>query len=336
MGMPPNPSASTMPNPVGGTPPAQPPQGQPPQGGNQQQMMSQIMQRMGSADPAHLSQLAAQYPNSPIGMMAGRALSMRNGTGGGSGAAGPAMTPQVPGGSPAMPNPMMPMGATPAPAPAPAPAPGSLGPVMGGYNNTPGAPVQAAQVPGAQTAMKAGGHIKRDVGGVPNSAANPWWERSEARSDGGYGLLQSPLGAVGGRQDTLPHSVAADSYVVPADVVSGLGEGDTYSGSKIMDMILHSMPYGVTPPRGGARPNIPPPPRIQEQAKGGTTRPLVSGPKGKVPVLLANGEYLISPDIVARLGGGDVKRGHRLLDRFVLKAREKTIGELKKLPPPVK
>lgn len=41
--------------------------------------------------------------------------------------------------------------------------------------------------------------------------------------------------AVGGRTDHLPMNVYANSYVIPADVVSGLGEGNTLSGGKILD-----------------------------------------------------------------------------------------------------
>jgi hypothetical protein len=41
--------------------------------------------------------------------------------------------------------------------------------------------------------------------------------------------------AVGGRTDHLPMNVYANSYVLPADVVSGLGEGNTLAGAKIID-----------------------------------------------------------------------------------------------------
>ncbi len=41
--------------------------------------------------------------------------------------------------------------------------------------------------------------------------------------------------AVGGRTDHLPMNVYANSYVIPADVVSGLGEGNTLAGGKVMD-----------------------------------------------------------------------------------------------------
>jgi len=52
--------------------------------------------------------------------------------------------------------------------------------------------------------------------------------------------------AVGGRTDHLPMNVYANSYVLPADVVSGLGEGNTLAGGKVIDQMfsgdaLHKM-----------------------------------------------------------------------------------------------
>jgi hypothetical protein len=38
---------------------------------------------------------------------------------------------------------------------------------------------------------------------------------------------------------------------------------------------------------------------------------------------------------VAQLGGGDLKRGHRILDAFVIHVRKKHIAKLQKLPGPV-
>lgn len=49
------------------------------------------------------------------------------------------------------------------------------------------------------------------------------------------GIIQM---AVGGRTDHLPMNVYANSYVIPADVVSGLGEGNTLSGGHILDKMF--------------------------------------------------------------------------------------------------
>jgi hypothetical protein len=195
---------------------------------------------------------------------------------------------------------------------------------------------QALQQQQAQPAFKRGGIAHLGIGGM--SMDSPWWERSEARGDlsgGSSGLLNSPIGAAGGRSDTLPHAIPPDSYVLPADFISGIGQGDTNSGIKVWNAILRSMPYGVNPPSRGQS-NAPRPPRLQSpqgQARGGKSD---GQPGGKVPVIVANGEVLVHPADVARFGNGDVKKGHKVLDSMVLAQRAKTRAELGKLKPPVK
>ena len=48
--------------------------------------------------------------------------------------------------------------------------------------------------------------------------------------------------AVGGRTDHLPMHVREGSYVIPADVVSALGEGNTMAGSKVIDHMFANRP----------------------------------------------------------------------------------------------
>ena len=55
-----------------------------------------------------------------------------------------------------------------------------------------------------------------------------------------------------------------------------------------------------------------------------------------VPIIAAGGEYVITPDRVASLGGGSLKRGHEMLDQWVLGERKKLIDTLKNLPGPAK
>lgn len=149
--------------------------------------------------------------------------------------------------------------------------------------------------------------------------------------------------ATSGRTDRLPMDIPTGSYVLPADVVSGLGEGNTLAGAKVVDMILNSGPHGskVTPISGGI--GMPRYPHVypgqSEFARGGDVKP--------VKVIVAGGEYLISPHKVAMLGGytGDasgpsfeeaMKHGHDILDHFVLHIRDHTIKTTSKLPPPKK
>lgn len=55
-----------------------------------------------------------------------------------------------------------------------------------------------------------------------------------------------------------------------------------------------------------------------------------------VPIVAAGGEYVIPPEHVVRLGGGDLDHGHKILDAFVKKMRQKTIKTLQNLPGPKK
>ena len=55
-----------------------------------------------------------------------------------------------------------------------------------------------------------------------------------------------------------------------------------------------------------------------------------------VPVVVAGGEYIISPQDVIYLGGGSMEDGHRSLEEFVKQYRQKTIQTLKSLPGPKK
>jgi hypothetical protein len=60
------------------------------------------------------------------------------------------------------------------------------------------------------------------------------------------------------------------------------------------------------------------------------------GATDAVPIVAAGGEYVIPPEDVMHLGGGDLDHGHKILDAFVKKMREKTIKTLQGLPGPKK
>jgi hypothetical protein len=60
------------------------------------------------------------------------------------------------------------------------------------------------------------------------------------------------------------------------------------------------------------------------------------GATDTVPIVAAGGEYVIPPEDVMHLGGGDLDHGHKILDAFVKKMREKTIKTLQRLPGPKK
>lgn len=135
--------------------------------------------------------------------------------------------------------------------------------------------------------------------------------------------------AVAGRTDHLPMHVKSGSYVIPADIISAMGEGNTMAGFKTAKRIFGGTPYTG---KGG--------PYGQGSTPYGAAMPRADGGEAMgdelVPIVAAGGEYVITPEEVIMIGGGNLDHGHKILDSFVKKMREKTIKTLKKLPGPKK
>jgi hypothetical protein len=133
-------------------------------------------------------------------------------------------------------------------------------------------------------------------------------DREEFANGGSVGepVTVGPLHSrVPGRTDALAITVPEGAFVIPADVVAYLGEGNSTAGlDRVSDMF--------------------PSPRAL-RANGGT-----------VPIAAAGGEYVLSPETVMEIGGGDLKRGHNALDSWVVKTRRDHINHLKRLPRPEK
>ena len=127
-----------------------------------------------------------------------------------------------------------------------------------------------------------------------------------ARAEGGVSekIHVGPIHSnVAGRTDHLPINVPSGSYVIPADIISAMGEGNTMAGFKYANTVF------------GIQQNSP--------------------EHEPVEIVAAGGEYVITPENVAdRIGGGDVDAGHKNLDEFVKDYRAKTIKTLSKLPGP--
>lgn len=187
-----------------------------------------------------------------------------------------------------------------------------------------------------------GGMPHFGIGGAPEmSAMAPWYARKESSGMDqfhGGGLFNSPSA---GRTDVLNRTVPAGAYVVPADVVSGIGEGNTMAGSHVLDAMMHSLPYGMRGGKGGGHggmgiPRAPAPfkqPKLNIKTGGAADD---DKHKGHVQIVAAGGEYLVPREKVLALGNGDIKHGHRILDSFVLHIRKKTAKTLNKLPGPKK
>lgn len=151
-----------------------------------------------------------------------------------------------------------------------------------------------------------------------------------ARASGGQVTTKVHVGpihsAVAGRTDHLPMNVPSGSYVIPADIISAMGEGNTMAGFRHMRLIFGGTPYtGEEQPYGG---------------KGGPYNEPLPGKAGggaaTVPIIAAGGEYVLSPEQVMHVGKGDLDKGHRVLDEFVKRMRSITIKTLKNLPGPKK
>lgn len=163
--------------------------------------------------------------------------------------------------------------------------------------------------------------LKRAAGG-PVMASPPWHVRNSARMMERSGGLNS---SVPGRTDRLPMNAKRGAYVLPADVVSGLGQGNTQAGVATLDSMFKKGPYGATlagkmPRSPHTRlPRAPAPPKFADG--------------GRVPIVAAGGEYIIEPhEILAQFG--DLGFGHQVLDKFVMDTRKQTINDMKKLPGP--
>jgi len=106
--------------------------------------------------------------------------------------------------------------------------------------------------------------------------------------------------------------------------VSGLGEGSTMNGAAVLDKALAAYKPKLT---ASLKP-IPTPATPKTYRHGGA--------QNGVDIIAAGGEYVISPQQCAAIGGGDIEKGHKILDEFVKQVRAKTVKTLRKLPGPVR
>jgi len=150
------------------------------------------------------------------------------------------------------------------------------------------------------------------------------------RANGGQVVTKVHSGpihsAVAGRTDHLPMHVASGSYVIPADIISAMGEGNTMAGFKHMRTIFGGVPYtGQEAPYG-----------VEGGPYGEPMPGKAEGGVATVPIIAAGGEYVVTPEEVMQAGGGDLDTGHRVLDEFVKRMRAETVKTLKNLPGPKK
>lgn len=162
-------------------------------------------------------------------------------------------------------------------------------------------------------------------------------ERSAARS-----LMKGPiLSNVPGRTDAHAGKVTPGSYVVPADIVSGRGQGNTLAGANVLQRLFKMGPYGSAPAsiktgshsfgQGfGVRA-----PKAVAHADGGATEGADSAEE-HVPVNLAGGELIIPPENLTDVVHPNLKHAHAIMDQWVLDERKNLRKTLANLPGPVK
>jgi hypothetical protein len=180
--------------------------------------------------------------------------------------------------------------------------------------------------------MKSGGPAKMAAGGF-----NPakWIPRPSLGSQSHVGMINS---SIPGRTDKINMNVKGGSYVVPASVVSGMGQGNTLAGSEALNKLFSQGPYGAklrsfsTPKANFGKPMRMKAPlmRMPRTAAGGGAE----DGETHVPIIAAGGEFVCSPEMVRRIGGGNLKHGHEILDELVKHIRRQTIKDMKAEKPP--
>lgn len=149
--------------------------------------------------------------------------------------------------------------------------------------------------------------------------------------------------SVAGRTDHLPIHVPNKAYVLPADIVSAMGEGNTMAGFKVAKDLpdrFHRTIYGQSSAMPYGQSSGPYGHELPHKAGGGPAHDRVH-PSGDdddddsgVPIVAAGGEHVYHPREVAKFGNGDVDLGHDILDAFVKQYRAEHIKTLKSLPGP--
>lgn len=166
--------------------------------------------------------------------------------------------------------------------------------------------------------------------GFADGGSIPFGAREGAKQLSKAGLVNS---ASAGRADKVPGAVKAGSYVMPADVVSAMGQGNTMAGARVLNSLMGQSPFGANaakaPAARASRGRGMTAQRMKKFADGGST-------DSEVPVNVSGGEFIFPPEAVAEIGGGDIDYGHEILDALALQARQKNIKHLTKLPPPRK
>ena len=208
--------------------------------------------------------------------------------------------------------------------------------------------------------MEAAGHKpSQAVAAALRTAYGP----PKKRADGGH---VGPLtGDTPGRADKIRTTVPDGSHVIPADIVSYLGDWNNAAGLALLNKHFpHRAEGGGISAPGMHETSIAGTPHITLPHLSGLPHPHVTAPShlagiprmngigslphmtklhmadgGKaqsVPVRLSDGEFVFGPEWVKRFGGGDPVKGHAALDKWIVETRKESIKHQQKLPGPAK
>jgi hypothetical protein len=218
-------------------------------------------------------------------------------------------------------------------------------------------PVRPPRLPTANANPKLGGSLNL------HSLMRPGRASGGAINDSPETPFTGGIMSVGaGRADDVPMHVPDGAYVVPAWGVSHLGEGNTMSGMAMLKGMFGQpwgaakAPWGAPQPKsmsGGKGVPIPKPPPMHfqppnfypqgmsaenpaladpRQKHGGAAR----GPGPAVPINASGGEFVIDPAEVARIGDGNIDKGHLVLDKWLVLLKKEAAKTLQQLPGPAK
>lgn len=137
-----------------------------------------------------------------------------------------------------------------------------------------------------------------------NTPAQP--AATQAAPASGVAQLLPVPQAQGFRAMAAGGGLAAGGFVIPADVISGFGNGSTGPGLKVAKKYL-----GAEPIKGDGD---------------GMSDSIPTHIDGKEKALVADGEAYIKPEIVAKIGGGDMKKGSEKLYAMMDKIRKARTG----------
>jgi hypothetical protein len=233
----------------------------------------------------------------------------------------------------------------------------------------PAATVTRAVTPAASTTSSSSNSSSRSAAPAQSDHYTGLWDMVNGGGKGaGYAGLGDMFDGGGMGASSSGKSSPTGRYTGLWDMVNGGGRGRGYTG--IGDMFngggLGASASGVSPAS-----NAPVDPKGYNQTSGinrygpaflSTINPMFGvlakgfqrnnagqtgfqrfgenyadgGATDGVPIVAAGGEYVIPPEDVVHIGGGDMDHGHKVLDAFVKKMRQKTIKTLQGLPGPKK